>query len=131
MKKQLCFFIALCMTAGLINSQTMVRLKLPNNCNASTGVENTVLANENPMLELFPNPNGGNFTLIISLKDNIDKATITVYDMNGRAIYIETVFSNSNKLVKQLKIANLKKGTYLFEVKNTRQTSSTKLVVNK
>ena len=131
MKKQLCFFIALCMTAGLINSQTMVRLKLPNNCNASTGVENTVLANENPMLELFPNPNRGNFTLIISLKDNIDKATITVYDMNGRAIYIETVFSNSNKLVKQLKIANLKKGTYLFEVKNTRQTSSTKLVINK
>ena len=131
MKKQLCFFIALCMTAGLINSLTMVRLKLPNNCNASTGVENTVLANENPMLELFPNPNGGNFTLIISLKDNIDKATITVYDMNGRAIYIETVFSNSNKLVKQLKIANLKKGTYLFEVKNTRQTSSTKLVINK
>ena len=131
MKKLLCFFIALCITAGLINSQTMVRLKLPNNCNASTGVENTVLANETPMLELFPNPNGGNFTLIISLKDNIDKATITVYDMNGRAIYIETVFSNSNKLVKQLKIANLKKGTYLFEVKNTRQTSSTKLVINK
>ena len=119
------------MTAGLINSQTMVRLKLPNNCNASTGVENTVLANENPMLELFPNPNGGNFTLIISLKDNIDKATIRVYDMTGKAIYIETVFSNSNKLVKQLKIANLKKGTYLFEVKNTRQTSSTKLVINK
>ena len=131
MKKLLCFFIALCMTAGLINSQTMVRLKLPNNCNASTGVENTVLANENPQLELFPNPNGGNFTLIISLKDNIDKATITVYDMNGRAIYIETVFSNSNKLVKQLKIANLKKGTYLFEVKNTRQASTTKLVINK
>lgn len=131
MKKLLCFFIALCMIAGLINSQIMVRLKLPNNCNASTGVENTVLANETPMLELFPNPNGGNFTLIISLKDNIDKATITVYDMNGRAIYIETVFSNSNKLVKQLKIANLKKGTYLLEVKNTRQTSSTKLVINK
>ena len=131
MKKQLCFFIALCMTAGFINSQTLVKLKLPNNCNASTGVENTVLANETPMLELFPNPNRGNFTLIISLKDNIDKATITVYDMNGRAIYIETVFSNSNKLVKQLKIANLKKGTYLFEVKNTRQTSSTKLVINK
>lgn len=131
MKKLLCFFIALCMTAGLINSQTMVRLKLPNNCNASTGVENTVLANENPQLELFPNPNGGNFTLIISLKDNIDKATITVYDMTGKAIYIETVFSNSNKLVKQLKIANLKKGTYLIEVKNTRQTSSTKLVINK
>ena len=131
MKKLLCFFIALCMTAGLINSQTMVRLKLPNNCNASTGVENTVLANENPQLELFPNPNGGNFTLIISLKDNIDKATITVYDMTGKAIYIETVFSKSNKLVKQLKIANLKKGTYLIEVKNTRQTSSTKLVINK
>ena len=131
MKKLLCFFFALCMTAGLINSQTMVRLKLPNNCNASTGVENTVLANETPQLELFPNPNGGNFTLIISLKDNIEKVTITVYDITGKAIYIETVFSNSNKLAKQLKIANLKKGTYLLEVKNTRHTSSTKLVINK
>ena len=90
MKKRLCLLIALCMTAGFINSQTLVKLKLPNNCNTLTGVENSVLANETPMLELFPNPNGGNFTLVISLKDNIDKATITVYDMTGKAIYIET-----------------------------------------
>ena len=131
MKKLLCLLFALCMTAGFINSQTLVKLKLPNNCNVSTGVENSVLANETPMLELFPNPNQGNFTLIISLKENIDKATITVYDMNGKTIYTETVFSNSNKLVKQLKIANMKKGTYLFEVKNARQTTSTKLVINK
>lgn len=108
-------------------SQTLVKLKLPNNCTTWPQAVENVMADKN--LELFPNPNTGNFTLIISFKDNINKATITIYDTSGKAIYNETVFSNSIKLVKQIKISNLKKGTYLFEVKNTSQTSTTKLVI--
>lgn len=112
-----------------MSSQTFVKLKLPNNCNTGPNVVSNVLADKN--LELFPNPNAGNFTLKISFKDNIDKATITVYDTNGKRVYSEIVFSNSNKLVKQLKIPDLKPSTYLFEVKNAQQVSTTKLVINK
>lgn len=119
----------LCIITSFISSQTLVKLKFPNNCNAIPQAVDNV--NADKMLELFPNPNAGDFTLIITFKDNIDKANITVYDTNGKAIYTETIFSNSNKLVKQLKIAGLKKGTYLFEVKNTKQTITTKLVINK
>lgn len=128
MKKSI-FLMLLCITASFICSQTLVKLQLPNNCNAIPQAVDNV--NANKTLELFPNPNDGNFTLIISFIDNIDKANITVYDTSGKAIYAETVYSNSNKLVKQLKIAGLKKGTYIFEVKNTKQTITTKLVINK
>lgn len=128
MKKTI-IVILLCLIANYLCSQTLVKLQLPNNCNAIPQAVDNV--NANKTLELFPNPNEGNFTLIISFIDNIDKANITVYDTSGKAIYAETVYSNSNKLVKQFKIAGLKKGTYIFEVKNTKQTITTKLVINK
>lgn len=115
-------------TVFCISSQTLVKLKLPNNCNAIPQDVDKLFVDKN--LELFPNPNSGNFTLIITFKDNIDKATIRVYDTKGQTIYSETVFSNSNKLVKQLRIANLNKSTYLFEVKNSQRTITTKLVIN-
>lgn len=127
--KNFTFTLLFISTVFCISSQTLIKLNLPNNCNAIPQAVDNV--NADKKLELFPNPNAGNFTLIISFNENIDKANITVYDTNGKAIYIETIYSNSNKLVKHLKIAGLKKGTYLFEVKNTKQTITTKLVINK
>jgi flagellar hook assembly protein FlgD len=118
---------------SFIYSQTLVRLKLPNNCNANTVVtqENRVLVDKGSKIELFPNPSSGNFTLVISFKNNIDKATITVYDTKGKRVYTEIIFSNSNKLVKQFHIGGLLAGTYVFEVKTVKDISSTKLVINK
>lgn len=130
MKKSM-IVVLLCLMATYLSSQTLVKLQLPNNCNAIPQAVDNVSADKSTNLELYPNPNSGNFTLIISFIDNIDKANITVYDTSGKAIYAETVYSNSNKLVKQFKIAGLKKGTYIFEVKNTKQTITTKLVINK
>lgn len=118
-------------TANYLSGQTLVKLKLPNNCNASSTQVNNILADKSSKLELFPNPNKGTFTLVISFKDNIDKATIIVYDTKGKSVYKDVVFSNSNKLVKQINIGGLPAGTYIFKVKNAQQVSTTKLVINK
>jgi len=132
MKKPIILFLFALLTSFLF-SQTLVKLKLPNNCNSNNTVtQNKNLAKEKKSkVELFPNPNAGVFTLIISFKDLINKATITVYDTNGKSVYYETVYSDSNKLVKQIRIAGLYSGKYLFEVKNAQQVSSTKLVIIK
>lgn len=118
---------------SFIFSQSLVKLKLPNNCNSGSITTNTenALSDINSKLELFPNPNSGNFTLIISFNDIIDKALISVYNTDGKSIYSETVFSDSKKLVKQLHIGGLLNGTYVFEVKNAKNVSVTKLVINK
>lgn len=116
---------------GFINSQTVVKLKLPNNCNANITHINDVPADTLSKLDLFPNPNSGNFTLIISFNDVIDKAIINIYGTNGKSVYKEVVFSNSKQLVKQINIGGLLPGTYVFEVKNAQQVSTTKLVINK
>jgi hypothetical protein len=128
MKKSM-IVLLVCLMANMLSSQTLVKLKLPNNCNAAPQAVDNVLADKK--LELFPNPNSGNFTLIISFDDIIDKAIINIYDTKGKSVYYEIVFSDSNKLVKQINIGGLLAGTYIFEVKNTQQVSTTKLVINK
>lgn len=130
MKKQITILLFVLMV-GFISSQTLVKLKLPDNCNANTTHVNDVSADKVSKLELFPNPNSGDFTLIISFNNIIDKAIINIYDTKGKSVYKEIVFSDSNKLVKQLNIDRLLAGTYVFEVKNAQQVSTTKLVINK
>lgn len=120
-----------CLMTNILSSQTLVKLKLPNNCNAAPQAVDNVLADKSSNLELYPNPNSGNFTLIISFNDVIDKAIINIYDTKGKSVYYEIVFSDSNKLVKQINIGGLLAGTYIFEVKNAQQVSTTKLVINK
>ncbi|GEM_PF-2354448 len=119
------------MIAVLVNSQTLVKLKLPNNCNATPQAVDNPTSVKSSKLELYPNPNSGNFTLIISFHDIIDKAIINVYDTKGKSVYKETVYSDSDKLVKQLHVGGLLAGTYVFEVKTAKELSSTKLVINK
>lgn len=130
MKKTMIVALLL-ITASYLSGQTLVKLKLPNNCNATSTQVNNILSDKSSTLELFPNPNSGNFTLIISFNDIIDKAIINIYDTKGKSVYKEIVFSDSNKLVKQINIGGLLPGTYVFEVKNAQQISMTKLVINK
>jgi len=132
MKKPIILFLFAILTNFLF-SQTLVRLKLPKNCNADNIVtqDNNVSTDKSSKLELFPNPNSGNFTLVISFNDIIDKALINVYNTAGKSIYSETVFSDSKKLIKQLHIVGLLTGTYVFEVKTAKTVSTTKLVINK
>jgi len=130
MKKSIIFLLFVILTS-FTYSQTLVKLKLPNNCNAAPQAIDKVLADKSSKLELFPNPNSGNFTLIISFNDIIDKALINVYNTAGKSIYMETVYSDSNKLIKQLHIGGLLTGTYFFEVKTAKTVSTTKLVINK
>ena len=129
--KRIMIVILFCFAANYVSSQTLVKLALPNNCNAvPTNVEN-LIPDKDSRLEIFPNPNSGIFTLSVSFNDNINKAVITVYDAKGKSVFTETVYSNSNKLIKHININGLVTGTYIFEVKNNKQASTAKLLMNK
>lgn len=128
--KKIAITLFFCSTVIYISSQSMVKLKLPDNCNTQKVITTENLATDKvSALELFPNPNSGIFTLSISFNKKLDKATITVYDAKGKVVYTELVFSDSNILIKKIKINGLNTGTYIIEVKNTQRLSTTKLVI--
>jgi len=129
--KKLMILMMFCLWANYLSSQTIVKLALPNNCNfISTQVEN-LNNNGDSQLEIFPNPNLGIFTLVVSFNNIIEKANINVYDIKGKSVYDEIVFSNTNKLIKQLEISGLLPGIYICQVKNSYQVLSIRLVINK
>lgn len=114
---------------GYAYSQTVVKLYLPTNCSAGTsGVPNQKVAPAS-MLEIFPNPNSGNFTLNISLASAIGKASISIYNYSGNLVYTEPVFCISKELVKQIKLQDLSAGTYIVHFKNNTTDVSTKLII--
>lgn len=129
--KKIMFMILFCIISNYINSQTVVKLALPDNCKAV--ITNVINNNEDAgsKIEITPNPSSGIITLAISFKSRIEKATLGVYDTRGKSYFIETIFCNSNKLVKQLNLTGLQPGIYIFNVKNDHEVISTKLVISK
>jgi len=108
--------------------QTVVKLALPNNCEQQTDVID-VESPKNSKLELFPNPNEGTFTVDLNFKSNIDFATIYVLNTLGENVYFESLFCNSNRLVKQLYLINIARGTYVLTIRNEKESIYTKLII--
>jgi len=108
--KNILLLLFLCFLAYVSSAQTIVKLALPDNCNAGPVQVVNESLNDVLNLELFPNPNSGIFSFDVTFKSTIDKATINVYDMIGKPIYTEAVYCNTNKLVKQLCLTKLLPG---------------------
>lgn len=121
----------LCFTTNVFSSHTIVKLALPDNCNAGPVQVVNESLNDAFNLGIFPNPNSGIFSFDVTFKSTIEKATIKVYDMIGKPIYNEVVYCNTNKLVKQLCLTNLLPGAYIFEILNAREEFYTMLIINK
>ena len=71
---------------------------------------------------LYPNPNGGNFTIKFSTTSSED-ITIDVYDMRGRQIYANE-FSNTGTFNESIDLNTIQAGVYLVSI----SSGDTKLV---
>jgi len=129
--KNTLILILFCLFTSYSSALTVVKLTLPRNCNEIIVKINKQSIDQNNKLEIFPNPNSGNFTVVVTFKSKIDKATINIYDLSGKSIFSETVFSKSNKLVKKFNITNLLPGSYILDIVNTQEESSTTLLIKK
>ena len=79
---------------------------------------------EEPEVQAYPNPFNGELTLVL---DNFDNrpATIEVYDMLGKLIYIQKASAPQNSYETILNLSNLPSGAYTVRV------STTDFVINK
>ena len=73
---------------------------------------------------IYPNPSQGD-VYIISKEDRGD-STVTVYDINGRAVFNREVIMNGTV---SIQAGNLKSGIYILEIKGKDYTHNAKLII--
>ncbi len=99
-------------TVSLNVSATPVVLTLGNSSVLSNPVP--VAMPGNLKMEIFPNPNNGQFTLQLQLPENA-QATITVLDMGGKIIHRQQENLSMGNAEVAMQLNNLPKGYYLIE----------------
>ncbi len=89
------------------------------------GTEN--IPSENSEFNLYPNPNGGKFNVIISQFDNLTIEKINIYNVMGEVLYSATLPTAATCY--QL---NLPNGIYFYQISNKKnQLFTGKLVIEK
>jgi len=90
--------------------------------------DNTIIA-ENTLInfDIYPNPNNGNFELVIN--QNVDNVNIEIYDLLGKIIYSE-VIENYNINTKHTIDLNQSSGTYIISVKSNDYTNEQLMIID-
>ena len=78
--------------------------------------------------QLYPNPSNGIFTLSIEGLNN-PRIDISVTDVSGKVIYVQSLISNSSKLIVPMNISNVEEGVYFVRI-NGANTITKRVVVS-
>jgi len=119
--------IFFCVLVYHLVGQTIVTLTLPNNCNSTVSVQSEEFK-KGPCINIYPNPNDGEFSLQVAFTSVPGKSKINIRTTNGNVVYSEIVYSNSKMLVKQLKLSYLSSGHYILEIVSDTQIISTQFI---
>ena len=113
-----------------------VMIFVSNECGADNYMEtvdlqmtNTADAALEQSFNLYPNPNGGAFTILLE-NDSREEIDLRFYNIVGQRLHQETLKKNSQRLVHDLRFSNLPDGTYLVQL-NTKDATVTRRVVVK
>jgi len=83
--------------------------------NPNTGVANVSSAMED--IDLYPNPNNGNFTIKGVLGNtNINAVNFKVYNLIGQVVYEGSITPQSNALNKTFELNNMPDGVYIMNI---------------
>jgi hypothetical protein len=81
-------------------------------------------------LQLSPNPTSHNLRYKLTIAERSD-ADITIFDLTGRPVLIETIQPQSNQIEGLIDLSHLPAGLYLFQIQTTFKLFTKKIVVQK
>jgi len=90
-----------------------------------TNIDETV---SNYKVNVYPNPNNGNFVLDLTIFENTD-VVISIYDALGKKVYSELVTIDINGFTKEYNFGNFDKGIYLLSIKTENRTLTRRLII--
>ncbi|WGD36099.1 reprolysin-like metallopeptidase [Olleya sp. YS] len=77
---------------------------------------------------VYPNPNNGEFTIVLNNNNFDNDISIDVYDVRGRKVY-NNLFENSNDFNQTITLNNVEAGLYLLNITDGNLTLTKKLVI--
>jgi hypothetical protein len=102
--------------SGSLSSYLSYSLRV---CNAA-GINSIA---DNMLMNIYPNPNQGNFTVTVSSSDHVH-GSLSVVDQLGRTVYSNSIDMTGTKQI-PLNLAGLSPGAYILEI-NTAAGKSVK-----
>ena len=99
-----------------------VSIDFPLEISAVLGVESVTL---NEVLQVYPNPNSGEFSLLYNGVDSLE--SLKVYDITGKKIQIITLKSNDN--INLINLNYLPKGMYFISIQTNKASVTKKIVI--
>jgi hypothetical protein len=99
-----------------------VSVDFPLEISAVLGVESVSL---NEVLQVYPNPNSGEFSLLYNGVDSLE--SLKVYDITGKKIQIITLKSNDN--INLINLNYLPKGMYFISIQTNKASVTKKIVI--
>lgn len=111
---------------SLCNDSVMITI----NTNNVTGLKNNSLVNAS--VNVYPNPNNGEFVLSISNLDFKAKTTdVLIYNTLGQIIFRNTYENENGELNRKIIIDELPSGTYILKVNNGIQNRTSRIIIQK
>lgn len=80
-------------------------------------------------LQIYPNPNNGQFTVSFSISRTINEASVTVTNVTGQEVYSEHYTGISNSFTKNINLGGQPSGVYFITLTTDGQKSINKLIV--
>lgn len=114
-----------------VNSQIVVPLNLPDNCNISTGEVVVPLEETTAKLTVFPNPNDGNFTVNIKSTKLIGNVELVIFNLLGVEYFKQKIYCNSKDLIRNVNVSGLPPGLYYIKVRSVGIDLSTSFIIQK
>lgn len=80
--------------------------------------------NEDNELVVYPNPSGGNFSVVI--KNASEKVTLNLFDNRGKLVMTESYAAHQDNYIHQVKIEGIPSGVYYLKAEMDEKTRYTK-----
>jgi photosystem II stability/assembly factor-like uncharacterized protein len=89
-------------------------------------------ADNNTELNIFPNPNNGNFVIDFTTQNQITESNLQfeIIDMVGRVVFVEKAEVNNNSIHKEI-MTNLESGIYFVKINLNGRNYTAKLILRK
>ena len=119
-------------TAGIYE----LSLIATNNCGSDTLnytvdqiTTNTFSTEDISRWEVYPNPNNGKFTVLLTATPSSEPTYLKVYDLLGQLVYHAKVDLSDGQLTEEINRPDLPKGTYQIIVENSEMAALKRVIV--
>lgn len=86
--------------------------------------------NNTPVLNVYPNPNQGEFNISLEAMD-LDDVKIQLFDTNGRLVYFQEVGDQGSRYEATINVGALPEGMYLLRLTTSSNSASKRIIIHK